>query len=188
MSVYLVVDLEATCSDDETVPRAEMEIIEIGAVLAELAEDGEVRPRGEFQTFVKPVRHPRLTAFCCELTGITQAEVDAAPGLAEALAALRHWLHAAPREHAFLSWGDYDRKQIAQDCAFHDLPFPIAARHSNAKELFRMAQGLKKRSGISGALALAGLKFDGRPHRAIDDARNIARLLPYVLGTRRIRA
>jgi inhibitor of KinA sporulation pathway (predicted exonuclease) len=30
-----------------------------------------------------------------------------------------------------------------------------------------------------------GLRFEGTQHRAIDDARNIARLLPHVLGRER---
>jgi len=32
-SYFLIVDLEATCSDDGTIPSQEMEIIEIGAVM-----------------------------------------------------------------------------------------------------------------------------------------------------------
>lgn len=30
---YLIIDLEATCSNDGAVPRQEMEVIEIGAVM-----------------------------------------------------------------------------------------------------------------------------------------------------------
>ena len=32
------------------------------------------------------------------------------------------------------------------------------------------------------ALRRLGLRFEGPPHRGIDDARNIVRLLPYALG------
>ena len=32
-SYFLIVDLEATCSNDGSIPREEMEIIEIGAVM-----------------------------------------------------------------------------------------------------------------------------------------------------------
>jgi hypothetical protein len=32
----------------------------------------------EYRVYVKPVVHPKLSAFCTELTGITQAQVDAA--------------------------------------------------------------------------------------------------------------
>ncbi|MEN9576703.1 MAG: hypothetical protein RL514_4558 [Verrucomicrobiota bacterium] len=53
-----------------------MEIIEIGAV-AVRAEDGV--PLAEFQSFVRPVRHPRLTPFCTQLTSIQQTDVDGAP-------------------------------------------------------------------------------------------------------------
>src|SRR3546814_5917522 len=43
--------------------RAEMEIIEIGAVMVERAT---LRALDEFQAFVRPVRHPHLTAFRSE--------------------------------------------------------------------------------------------------------------------------
>src|SRR5690606_20200970 len=71
---YLVIDLEATCDNAGAVPKREMEIIEIGAVLVDRTS---FEPIAEFQTFVRPVRHPKLTRFCQELTSITQAQVDA---------------------------------------------------------------------------------------------------------------
>ena len=69
---YLIIDFEATCANDGSVPRGEMEIIEIGAVLVEAATFGTL---GTFQSFVRPVRHPMLTPFCTELTTITQSDV-----------------------------------------------------------------------------------------------------------------
>jgi inhibitor of KinA sporulation pathway (predicted exonuclease) len=56
-SYYLIIDLEATCSDDGTVPRQEMEIIEIGAVM-QSSRTFEIE--SEFQTFVRPVRPSNL--------------------------------------------------------------------------------------------------------------------------------
>src|SRR5204863_480349 len=73
---YLVVDLEATCDDHHALPREDSEIIEIGAVLVDGAT---LEPQGEFQSFVRPVVHPRLTPFCTQLTTITQADVVRAP-------------------------------------------------------------------------------------------------------------
>lgn len=73
----LVVDLECTCSDEST-PVAEqitpetMEIIEVGAVIANLR--GEVLDR--FGRFVRPTERPALTEFCSKLTSIQQADVD----------------------------------------------------------------------------------------------------------------
>jgi len=87
---YLVIDLEATTDDgadeERAVPRDEMETIEIGAVLVR-ANTLEVE--AEFETFVKPVRHPVLTPFCTKLTGITQEVVSDAPAFPDAMEALR---------------------------------------------------------------------------------------------------
>ena len=43
-----------------------------------MADADTLKVVDEFASFVRPVRHPQLTAFCTELTSITQAQVDAA--------------------------------------------------------------------------------------------------------------
>lgn len=179
---YLVLDLEATCCDQETIKRHEMEIIEIGAVMVE--------PQGltvidEFQTFIKPARYPVLTQFCQSLTSITQAQVDQAPGYVEASVLLKQWLSNYPNA-VFGSWGDYDRNQFKQDSKFHNVPFPIAYPHVNLKQLFSEAQDSPKRYGMAEALQLAGIALEGTHHRGIDDARNIAKLLPFILGRQQL--
>ena len=50
-----------------------MEIIEIGAVMAEAST---FQVFDEFQTFIRPVRHPRLTPFCTSLTSFEQQDID----------------------------------------------------------------------------------------------------------------
>jgi 3'-5' exoribonuclease 1 len=175
---YLVLDLEATCCDQRTIKRCEMEIIEIGAVMV---EPGNLKVIDEFQTFIKPVRHPVLTEFCKSLTSITQAQVDQAPSYPEAIALLQKWLSNYPHG-VFGSWGDYDRIQFEQDSKFHQVPFPIAYPHVNLKRLFSDTQGLARRYGMAKALKLVKIPLGGTHHRGIDDARNIAKLLPYILG------
>ncbi|ODA33671.1 exonuclease [Planctopirus hydrillae] len=176
MEYYLAIDLEATCCDDNTFPRNEMETIEIGAVMVckrtLLSVD-------EFQTFVAPVRNPVLTKFCIQLTGISQSQVDEAPGFKNALHNLMNWAQSFPG-FTFCSWGDYDRKQIRSDCEFHGLPFPLGERHINLKAEFASIRGLRKKMGVQEALHAVGLKFIGSHHRGIDDARNIASLIPYI--------
>lgn len=81
----LVIDLEATCDEGDGLPAGEMEIIEIGAVWA--TADGEVLD--SFEALIRPVVHRQLSAFCLQLTGIQQAEVDGAdlfPHVAQQLA------------------------------------------------------------------------------------------------------
>jgi 3'-5' exoribonuclease 1 len=176
----LVVDLEATCCDLKTIPRHQMETIEIGAVMVDRATLTIV---DEFQTFIKPQRHPILTNFCKELTSITQTQVDSAPTFPEAIKSWQPWL-AKFDKTIFGSWGEYDRKQFQQDSKYHriDLPDPVSSNHINLKELFSIAQKLNKRYGMAQALNLAGIELIGTHHRGIDDARNISQLLPYILG------
>lgn len=175
---YLVVDLEAT-TDRAGFARDQMEIIEIGAVVVEPRRWQVV---DEFQTFVRPVIRPVLTAFCTQLTTIRQEDVDEAPLFPEALAALVAWLRWRVR---FASWGAYDRNQMRLDASRHgvDLPSWIVRDALNVKEAF--AERMRcRRMGVAGALRLVGLDLEGTHHRGIDDARNIARLLPHALGAR----
>lgn len=172
---YLVIDVEATCDDKNSIRRDEMEIIEIGAVLCDVET---LQPVDEFQSFVRPVRHPLLTPFCRSLTHITQEQVDKAPKFPEALGALieKVWKPGT----IFCSWGGYDQKQFRQDCAYHKVPYPFGSEHINLKEQFSEVRRLPRQLGMAAALKSVGLKLVGTHHRAIDDARNIARLLPFL--------
>jgi inhibitor of KinA sporulation pathway (predicted exonuclease) len=175
----VVVDVEATCSRCRVVvPVHEMEIIELGAVL--LDADGAVA--GEFETFVRPVRHPRLTAFCTELTGIVQADVDAAPPFRQALAAFLAFAGDWGRL-AFCSWGSFDHKILARDCAWHGIPVPAFATVRNLKHEFAAARRTHRGISIAQALQALGERFDGRPHRGLADARNVARVLHRLAAT-----
>lgn len=174
---YIIIDLEATCCDDDSIPRDESEIIEIGAVLVDAAT---LTPGQEFQTFIKPQRHRVLTRFCTDLTTITQADVERAPRFPQAIAALANFMRG--KDALFCSWGGYDRNQFRRDAARHRVKLPLGERHLNLKEGFSKALGETRQYGTGQALRRVGLSFAGTHHRAIDDARNIARLLPYVLG------
>jgi 3'-5' exoribonuclease 1 len=180
----LVVDLEATCCDLQTIPRHQMETIEIGAVMVSMENLAIV---DEFQTFIKPLRHPILTEFCLQLTSITQSQVDTAPTFPDAIKLWQPWLSKFDKT-IFGSWGDYDRKQFQQDSKQHhiDLPYPISSNHVNLKDRFSIAQNLTKRYGMAQALNLVGVELVGTHHRGIDDARNICQLLPYILGRKTI--
>lgn len=180
----LIIDLEATCCDQHTILRSEMEIIEIGAVMVETKKLTSVN---EFQTFIKPIRHPILTKFCQQLTSITQAQVEQAPPYPEAIKNLKTWLSQYSDSHLIWgSWGDYDRRQFDQDSQFHHVSFPIGYPHINLKKMFSTSQGLKGRYGMADALKLANLPLEGTHHRGIDDTRNIAKLMPYILGVKKL--
>lgn len=168
----LIIDIEATCSKREEVPRDEMEIIEIGAVVVD--ETGVVL--AEFQSFARPVRHPQLTTFCQELTTISQQQVDEADDFPSVMAKFGDWIGDHGGKATFASWGDFDRKQFHRDCEFHQVGYPFGTAHRNLKVEFAKAQGLNRPKGVGGALASLGLRFQGTAHRGLDDARNIARI------------
>lgn len=170
---YLVVDLEATCDDAGAVPRDESEIIEIGAVLVDGAS---LVPIAEQTLFVRPRLHP-ITPFCTQLTTITPAMVEHALAFPEAAARLAAFGAGA----LFCSWGNYDKNQLAADAARFGIPSPLGPDHWNLKQAFADLAG-GSRWGNQAALRRVGLAPWGTHHRGIDDARNIARLLPYCTG------
>jgi 3'-5' exoribonuclease 1 len=172
---FIIVDLEATC-DESGFDRAKMEIIEIGAVEM-LAADA--KPSREFARFIRPVATQALSAFCTDLTSITQADVDSADGFSVVFREFLDWIGGDA--FIFCSWGQYDLNQIRQDCLRHDFPFPtVLENHINIKKLYAEVQNTRP-MGMSGALHHAGLPLTGRHHRGIDDARNIAALARLVL-------
>ncbi|WP_138499938.1 3'-5' exonuclease [Nostoc sp. PA-18-2419] len=173
---YLIVDLEATCSDSGTVPRQEMEIIEIGAVMLNRTT-WEID--SEFQQFIQPTRHLQLTTFCTELTTIRQQDIDEAPKFIEAISRFQEWINLFPN-HIFCSWGNYDKKQFIQDCAFHHFPYPFSSEHINIKEEFSKYLGASKKFGMAQALNELGIELKGTHHRGIDDARNIASIYRHI--------
>jgi inhibitor of KinA sporulation pathway (predicted exonuclease) len=179
---YLVLDLEATCCDDDSIPREQMETIEIGAVMVESKTLGAI---SEFQTFIRPVTHPKLTEFCTQLTSITQSDVENAPKFGEAMATFEQWLTNYPN-YLFCSWGKFDQLQIKKDCRLHDIPFPLGRKHFNLKTRFARRQRLKERVPMLQALDLIQAPLEGTLHRGIDDARNLVKLLPYALGVKAI--
>src|SRR5688572_30568784 len=158
----VVVDVEATCWKKGVFSRRK-ETIEIGAVLLLLDRGTSRWP--EFQTFVRPLRLPRLSSFCRELTGITQENVDAAPTFPEALRLFLEW--AQPLERVVLaSWSRYDVWQLDLDLEAHGLP-KLALPFLDVKKLAARIVGSKSFEATARALAPDDV---GMPrHRAIPD-------------------
>lgn len=170
-SLLNVVDVEATCWDGGPPPGQTSEIIEIGLTIVDL----DARKRiGRDRILVRPQRST-VSAFCAELTGLTQAEVDSGVGFAEACDILATEHRAGKRGWA--SWGQYDRKQFTRECEAGSADYPFGRRHINAKEVFAAAFELPRPVGMARALDIAGLPLEGRHHRGDDDAWNIAALI-----------
>lgn len=176
--MILIVDLEATCDDMNSIPPADMEIIEVGAVWA--LPDGQVLEK--FQTLVRPVLNPVLTPYCMRLLGIRQDEVDTASAWPDAAAALCAFaMRHADAAQTWGSWGQFDFRQIARDCNRHGIHNPLSElSHINLKRQFAKARKMKE-VGMVKALELTHHAVTGTHHRGLDDAINIAKLLPWCL-------
>lgn len=176
----LVVDLEATCWGDALHPREDMETIEFGGVLVRMAD---LQPIDERSWFVKPKLYPLLSDYCTKLTSITQSQVDAGLPFEEASAQITAWLEPHCQRLGWGSWGNYDRHQLQKDARRLGIASPLEPYpHTNLKNAFAKRHQLgKPRPGMQRALELCGLEIEGAHHRGIDDARNIARMLPWIL-------
>jgi inhibitor of KinA sporulation pathway (predicted exonuclease) len=79
------------------------------------------------------------------------------------------------------SWGNYDKNQLLAETERHGVsPNFLMLPHHNLKKMWAKGKSTYRNIGPKGALEYHGLQFDGNYHRAIDDALNIARLLPFI--------
>ncbi|SMY05942.1 3'-5' exonuclease [Flavimaricola marinus] len=160
-------------------------VVQIGAV--RLGLDGDFPLLETFQAYVSPKdregKPVPIDPFLSELTGITQAQVDAeGQPLVEALTALDAFSQGAP----FWSWGRDDHFMVAISCFVEGIPPVIpATRFGNATRLFLQAgmpyEAIQKTSS-SGLAAYFGLNTDGlSAHDALSDARSMALAVQHLL-------
>lgn len=174
-----VLDLECTC-DEPQFPRNEMEIIEIGAVIL----DDQFNIIDKFDVFVKPVVHSQLTDFCTKLTSIKQEQVDNGLSLEQALLALQDFF-VKNNVDTWYSWGFFDKSKIHNEIKARKInPYQLAKfhniKHINASALFVEKFNLKRKKGVSGALQMCNLKFEGTKHLALDDSINISKIIKHL--------
>jgi len=175
MRNYVIVDLEATCW--EGCRPAEMEIIEIGAVLL---SGIHLQPVWDYEQFVHPLENPKLTEFCRELTGIKQNQIDQAPDFPEAFSNFLKMI--GPEPFKLCSWGEFDHELFLIECKRHSISMPDnTVDFINLKKLFSDIYDTKRSIGLRQAMRKLNMTFEGRHHRGIDDARNIARIAQQLL-------
>lgn len=176
---YVVIDFEATCFQ-KRLSRDETEIIEFAAILV---DKETMAPLDEFNYFVKPVIHPELSDYCLDLTGISQSDVDEAFRFPTVLRQFKSWLAKTEGKKVFCSWGEYDRIQLEMECERNNEEYPFSGDHINVKELFSEVKKYKRKYSLTNAMKRLKLSFEGSRHRAIDDARNIVRVMKTLAAT-----
>lgn len=171
----VVVDVEATCWEADPPPDQTSEIIEIGVCLLDVAF-GERLDRESI--LVRPMQST-VSAFCAQLTSLTQEEVEQGASFEDACSVLR--ARFKTKERVWASYGNYDRGIFERQCKRQDVKYPFSAGHINVKTLLASTYGLKQETGLSKALNLLGIPFEGTRHCGVDDAWNIAAVLSRII-------
>lgn len=182
----IVVDLESTCWEPRPKYQAleyTSEIIEVGICMLDLNLPWDQAVSQKQSIMVKP-RHSKVSEFCTKLTTITQADVDKGIDLSEASKKIHQEYDS--KNHVWISFGDYDRKQFDKDCRSKNIEYPFGPRHINAKNIFALLYRLEQEIELVGALNILGLSLDGTHHRGLDDALNISKIVHNILQKREI--
>lgn len=173
---FIILDLEATCWQGNAMNRRQ-EIIELAA----FSVNGYREWNDRFQRFIKPVEHPRLSAYCIELTGISQDNIDKAKRFESVFNDFQEWIDTHDQPRLLCTWGHKDMIIIKDECNAHDLDCSFLPQAINLKSQFANIHKLPKQIGLLKALDHTGIEFEGSPHRAEDDAYNTAKLFLHYL-------
>jgi len=171
----LVVDLECTCWRDKPPLGQRSEIIEIGVCEVNL----ETLEVGEAESMMVRPTWSCVSGFCTELTSITADDVENAPVLVEALSVFSAIY--SPYKRVWASYGDFDREHLQKECREKAMHYPFGKTHINIKNLLAVTRGWEREVGMKKALEILGIPLEGRHHRGVDDARNIAKILVEIL-------
>jgi inhibitor of KinA sporulation pathway (predicted exonuclease) len=178
---YFALDLELNNKNDGTIPK----IIQVG-----IAIGSPVRPE-DIQTYVWYINPEEpITPFISQLTGITdeiiQEKAVSHETVAEELGDLlkQNECFANP-----ITWGQGDAEELKTEFRERNIDFPFFGRRIfDVKTIYvfqQMVRGKSVSGGLRSAMGTYGLKFDGTPHRADEDAKNTLRLFFYLLNKER---
>lgn len=189
-----VLDFEATC--DNTVKNFDNEVIEFPSVL--LQWDPLKRNYykiSEFQVYCKPLVDSKVSAFCTDLTGITQDTVNKGITFIDALTQHQNWLlkectndtSIGPSGSPEITFED---NVMIVTCGAWDLatlfpkeikrwmipnPNKVYQRFINIKNEFAKHYNIDG-FGMGRMLMHLRIPLEGRHHSGIDDCRNIAKI------------
>ena len=176
---FMLIDLEATCTEDERFKATfQSEILEFGVCVL---QGEEVH---KHQIYVKP-QLSAITEFCTKLTGIHNYTVKDAPYYEQACEQLAAIIASYGTDlQCWGSYGQYDINKIKNQSELFRCVNPVEGlKHMNIKTLAWSAANTKKAPGLGNALKQRGLDFEGFEHSGVDDAYNIARLVKYLLNS-----
>ncbi|MDH7447739.1 3'-5' exonuclease [Aquimarina sp. 2201CG14-23] len=175
-NTIIIIDLEATCWNGP-IPKGQVsEIIEIGICILNTDTGTISKNQG---ILIKPERS-KVSAFCTELTTITQELLDQ-EGISFANACEILRTEYCGHQYIWASYGQYDLNMMKKQCRVRKIEYPLSQNHINVKTHFAQTKELQKKVGMKGALNILNIPLEGTHHRGINDAKNIAKILRWSL-------
>jgi inhibitor of KinA sporulation pathway (predicted exonuclease) len=135
-----------------------------------------------FHKYVLPRFNPGLTAFCTELTGITQSMVKNEKSLEETLEDFDKWIRALPtineENSAFVTCGDWDLSTcLRAEAETKGIELKgYLKRYINIKKYFAKLLRTDRLMDLMDMLKTLGVKHEGKHHSGIDDVANISNI------------
>lgn len=189
---FVILDFEATCESKRQLEF--VEIIEFAALLVQTKKDekesetdeekSNMQIKDQFHSFVRPQINAELSAFCVNLTGITQETVDESPTFIHVFQAFQTWMKdkklvdqvtdEPTTPFAFITCGNWDLSSaLINQSQFDNLTLPdYFSRWIDVKQSFFKMTGHWPR-GLMDMLHRQGITPVGRHHSGIDDCRNL---------------
>lgn len=132
--------------------------------------------------YIRPHRPWEISNYCTELTGITHEQITklGRPYNEVAATLVKEW---GPKSKMIYSWGN-DEDCLSRTAAALNIQNPWG-RMFDLGLAFRSSFVMKSNISLENALAYLGLEFEGKPHDALVDAKNTARL--HIEMVRRLR-
>ena len=176
--IYVVFDLEFIVSKGKHFS----DIIEIGAIKLR-EKEGIVEVDDMYQSFVRPRNRHSLSAKTTEFTSITKKDIEHAPNFSAMMGDFVTWI--GDEEYYLIAWGQDDKFQLLKHCRYYHQSHDWIRNYNDFQWLLTMrTSGVKhQRIGLSKALEMFKIPFEGRPHRGIDDAYNTAKLFIHLFPT-----
>jgi len=173
----LVVDIEATCWENDRIPIGQkVDIIEIGICELNRATN-EISNKQSI--YVIPERS-KISRFCTDLTGITPRLIkEKGIHFEEACEKIRNEYDSSSLIWA--GFGEFDKEQIMQQCDYFGIENPFSENYLNIMNQFKHYNGLHKMMGLKRALKFLNMDFEGNHHSGADDAYNAAKILREIL-------
>lgn len=171
----VVVSVRTTCWEKGARPEdEEHEIIEMGTCILDIP----TLSIAQKQSVIMLPQRSKISAFCTELTTLTQEQVEA-----ERIAFPQLCLqlkHQRMHEHAWASFGEDHRLLIERECLVRQAPYPLNVLHFNVRLFATFHLQLAQAPSMARTLQMLGLPpKEGR--RAGDAAWSCAHVLAFFL-------